>query len=304
MVTFMKNVPLGFIGAGVVGSSLAIALSNAGYGVTSVASRTHRSACMFADRLPSCEALSSPQDVVDNVDFVFITTPDDTIRPICESLSWRSGQGVAHCSGVASIDLLQNAADQGAQVGAFHPMQAFNSVDNGVAAISGSTFGIEGDDRIHSYLVDMATDIGGRPISLSPNDKVLYHVSGVLMGGLLAGLGCVAASLWERFGLTRDDGVRALTPMMRTVAANLEASGVPQALQGPIPRGDIGTICKHLDAISADTQNYLRLYSELALASLPFAVEKGTIGPERAEEIKELVDRYTNTDKIRKIDGD
>ena len=303
-MTFHKKSRLGFIGAGVVGGSLAVALSNAGYTVSSVASRSFGSARLFASRLPRCEAFSRAQEVVDIADFVFITTPDDAIRPVCDSLSWRLGQGLAHCSGVASVDLLRYATDQGAEVGAFHPMQALNSVDNGVAAIPGTTFGIEGDEFIRAYLAEMATAIGGKPTSLRPEDKVLYHVSGVLMGGLLSGLGCVAASLWEKFGHTRDDGVRALAPMMRAVAANLEASGVPHALQGPIPRGDIGTIRNHLDAVSADAPEYLPLYRELALASIPFAVEKGALGPARAAEIGELVGRYAAEDKVRAGDGE
>ena len=303
-VTFSKESRLGFIGAGVVGGTIAIALSNAGYTVASVASRTFSSARLFASRLPGCEALTGLQDVVDGADFVFITTSDDAITSVCESLSWRRGQGVAHCSGAASVDLLRHASEQGAEAGAFHPLQAFNSVENGVGAVPGATFGIEGGERTRAYLSELATAIGGKPIFLRPEDKVLYHVSGVLMGNLLTGLGSVAASVWTKFGYTRDDGVRALAPMMRAVAANLEASGVPQAVAGPFPRGDIGTIRKHLDAVSADASEYLPLYCELALAGLPFAVEKGALGPERADEIRELVGRYTAPGGLRQEAGD
>ena len=287
-----------------MGGSLAVALSNAGYAVASVASRTFSSARLFASRLPECEALTELQDVVDGTDFVFITTSDDAISPVCESLSWRPGQGVAHCSGAASVDVLEHASDQGAEVGAFHPLQAFNSVENGVAAVPGTTFGIEGGEQTRAYLSELATAVGGKPIFLRPEDKVLYHVSGVLMGNLLTVLGSVAASVWAKFGYTREDGVRALAPMMRAVAANLEASGVPQAVAGPYPRGDIGTIRKHLDAVSVDAPEYLPLYCELALAGLPFAVEKGALGPERAEEIRELVGRYTARRGLRTEAGD
>ena len=199
---------------------------------------------------------------------------------------------MAHCSGAASVDVLQHASQQGAEAGAFHPLQAFNSVENGVSAVPGTTFGIEGGEQTRAFLGELATAIGGRPIFLRPEDKVLYHVSGVLMGNLLTVLASVAASVWTRFGHTREDGVLALAPMMRAVAANLEASGVPQAVAGPYPRGDIGTIRKHLEAVSADAPEYLPVYCELALAGLPFAVEKGALPPERAEEIRELVGRY------------
>ena len=295
---FDKATPIGFIGAGNVGGSLAVAMSNAGYPVTAVGSRTFASAQTFAGRISDCKAYENIQEVADRADFVFISTSDDAIKTVCNQVSWHEGQGVAHCSGAASVDLLQPAVDQGAVAGAFHPLQAFNSVENGVKAIPGVTFGIEGNDAIQSYLRGIASDIKGIPISLRPQDKVLYHVSGVLMGNLLAVLASVAASMWEKFDHTRDEGVRALSPMMPAVSSNLDSVGVPQAVAGPYVRGDIGTVRKHLEAVSSSAPEYLSLYIELALVGLPFAVEKGALAPERSQEIKELLESYRSTDSI------
>ncbi|HHZ61628.1 MAG TPA: DUF2520 domain-containing protein [Dehalococcoidia bacterium] len=295
---FDKATQIGFIGAGNVGGSLAVAMSNAGYPVTAVGSRAFASAQTFAGRISDCTAYENIQEVADRADFVFISTSDDAIKTVCDQVSWREGQGVAHCSGAASVDLLQPAVDQGAVAGAFHPLQAFNSVENGVKAIPGVTFGIEGNDAIQAYLRGIASDIKGIPISLRPQDKVLYHVSGVLMGNLLAVLASVAASMWEKFDHTRDEGVRALSPMMPAVSSNLDSVGVPQAVAGPYVRGDIGTVRKHLEAVSSSAPEYLALYIELALVGLPFAVEKGALAPERSQEIKELLESYRSTDSI------
>ena len=295
---FDKATQIGFIGAGNVGGSLAVAMSNAGYPVTAVGSRAFASAQTFAGRISDCKAYENIQEVADRADFVFISTSDDAIKTVCNQVSWHEGQGVAHCSGAASVDLLQPAVDQGAVAGAFHPLQAFNSVENGVKAIPGVTFGIEGNDAIQSYLRGIASDIKGIPISLRPQDKVLYHVSGVLMGNLLAVLASVAASMWEKFDHTRDEGVRALSPMMPAVSSNLDSVGVPQAVAGPYVRGDIGTVRKHLEAVSSSAPEYLALYIELALVGLPFAVEKGALAPERSQEIKELLESYRSTDSI------
>ena len=72
----------------------------------------------------------------------------------------------------------------------------------------------------------------------------------------------------------------------------MDAQGVPQAVAGPYPRGDLGTIRKHLEALKASAPEYLPLYCELALAGLPFAVEKGALKPELAEEIERIVKSY------------
>lgn len=292
MPKFEKSAPIGFIGAGAVGGSLSVALSRAGYPVAAVASRTPQSARAFAERLPDCGVRADTQGVADSADFVFITAPDDAIAPICESLRWRDGQGVAHCSGAASVEPLASAAAQGAAVGAFHPLQAFASVDEGAENIPGTTFGIEAPPELREYLETMARDIGGNPIFLNPEDKVLYHVSGVLMGNLLAVLASVAASMWPKFGHDRNEGVRALIPMIAAAARNLAANGVPQGVAGPYPRGDVGTIRKHLQALKADAPEHLPLYCELALAGLPFAVEKGALSQERSDEIKALVKSF------------
>ena len=158
---------------------------------------------------------------------------------------------MAHCSGAASLGPLESASEQGAYAGAFHPLQAFSSVDEGIQNIPGVTFGIESAPEIRDYLEQMAHDIGGNPIFLRPEDKVLYHLSGVLMGNLLAVLASVAASVWPKFDHTRDEGIQALTPMMGAVARNLDANGVPQGVAGPYPRGDVGTIRKHLEALKS-----------------------------------------------------
>ncbi len=291
-MTFDKSTPIGFIGAGAVGGSLAGALNNAGYPVVAVASRTYASAEQFAQRIPGCQPCHNPQKLVDSACFVFITTSDDAIAPVCDSLRWREGQGVAHCSGAASLEPLRSAVESGAAIGAFHPLQAFSSVEEGVRNIPGTTFGIEATHELHDYLERMALDIGGNPIFLRPEDKALYHISGVLMGNLLSVLASVAASVWPKFDRSRDEGIHALTPMMVAVARNMDAKGVPQAVAGPYPRGDIGTIRKHLQTLSASAPEYLPLYCELALAGLPFAVEKGALKPELSKEIERIINSY------------
>ena len=152
MADFDKSTPIGFIGAGAVGGSLSVALKNAGYPVVAVASRTPASARAFAERLPGCAVLDDMQGVADCADFVFITTSDDAIAPVCESVRWREGRGLAHCSGAASVEPLASAASQGAAVGAFHPLQAFSSVEQGARNIPGTTFGIEAPPELRGYL--------------------------------------------------------------------------------------------------------------------------------------------------------
>ncbi len=288
MITLDKAARIGFIGAGKVGGSLGVAMARAGYAVVAVASRTQASADGFAARIEGCAAHPTFQDVADVCDMVFITTSDDAIAPVADSVEWRAGQGAAHCSGAASVDALAKAAGQGALAGAFHPLQAFSSVENGANSIAGSTFGIEGEGRMREYLFALAKGIGGNPVAIDAGDKALYHLSGVLMGNLLTCLVGISAEVWERIGYTRDEGARALTPMMRAVAHNIETSGIPAAVAGPYPRGDAGTVRKHMAALESRHPALLPLYRELALAGLPLAMEQG-LSADKAAELRRIL---------------
>ena len=223
-----------------------------------------------------------------------MTTPDDAIRPTAESVSWRAGQAVVHTSGALTLAVLDAAARAGASPGAFHPMQLFSSPDTGVDLIPDTTFGIAGDAELTVYLEEMALAIGGRPVFVRAEDKPLYHLSGVMVGGLLSSLGATAAQLWESFGFDRERGVRALAPMMRGVADNLETLGVPGGVAGPYTRGDLGTIRMHLETLDTRAPHVLPLYCEMAMAAIPLALEKGTVTGERADEIRRLVEQYRN----------
>ena len=120
-----RNLDIGFIGIGVLGRGLSLALAERGYRVAGAHSRSEASARWLADRIPGCGVYASAQALSDASGLVCITTPDSAIEEVTRSVNWRYGQGVVHCYGGASIELLKSAAQQGAMTGAFHPFQTF-----------------------------------------------------------------------------------------------------------------------------------------------------------------------------------
>ena len=87
---------LGFIGAGTVGTALAVLMSRNGYQVTGVSSRSQSSAEKLARTVAGCHAYENNQDAADSTGLVFITTPDDTIAGVASQVKWHSGQSVVH----------------------------------------------------------------------------------------------------------------------------------------------------------------------------------------------------------------
>ena len=283
------NSKLGFVGAGMVGKSLALALSKIGYSVVAVSSRSFSSACELAELVCGVTAYQTVQEVAECADIVFITVPDDAIESVASSVRWHTGQGTVHTSGVTSLDVLSTAAQQGACVGALHPLQTFSSIHDAVLSIPGSTFAIEGGGRIKTYLKEMTTNIGGTPIFLKSTDKALYHASVDMMGGLLTGFVALVADTWKHFGIEHEDAVRAIVPIIKGDAAALEAVGIPGALAGPYVRGDVGTIRKHLDAIGKIDHNLLAIYRQMALMTFPYAIDKGKLDKSVAAKIRSML---------------
>ena len=279
-------VKTGFIGAGVVGTVLAVSLSQKGSQVSVVASRSFPSAQRLAGRISGCRALHDIQEVADVADLVFITTPDSAIPLVASHVHWHQGQSVVHCSGADSLDVLEPARQAGARAGSFHPLQAFAGLEQALKNISGTTFALEAEEPLLSQLKALASLLDGEWIELRPGDKVRYHASAVFVSNYLVTLVRIALDLWQSFGVSRDQATRALLPLIQGTVGNIEKLGLPQCLTGPIARGDLTTIDKHIEALRAQDERLLSVYREMGLSTIPIALAKGGIDEQRAAEMK------------------
>lgn len=285
----MSELGIGFIGAGTLGKGLALGLSQAGYGVGAVASRTPATAHALAAMLPRCRA-TEPQGVVDECDVVFITTPDDAISAVAGSLNWSPGRAAVHCSGSGTLDLLLPVARMGARCGSLHPFQTFagiHSPQDALTRFQGITFAVEAAGWLSEVLEGMARDLGGRAIRLSPESRALYHASAFLSCGLLVGLLRAAAELWREAGLSEEEGLRAVLTLAETTVANVSALGLDGATTGPVVRGDVDTLREHIEELESKAPELVALYVNLAWASLPAA--KGRLNWESINRVGELL---------------
>jgi predicted short-subunit dehydrogenase-like oxidoreductase (DUF2520 family) len=279
----------GFIGAGTTGTALAVRLSEKGWPVVGVHNRTLSSADELARLLPNCRAYHTSQELVDVADMVFITTPDDAIAQVCREVHWHKGQIVLHCSGAHSVDILEPAKKLGATVGSFHPLQTFADIDQAMANLPGSTFGVEAEEPLLSTLKELASLLDGKWVELRPGDKVLYHVAAVFACNYLVTLVKLALDLWKGLGVSSREATSALLPLVRGTLSNIESVGLPDCLTGPIARGDLGTVERHLNALDAKNPSSITAYKELGLQTIPVALAKGKINEQKAEEMTNLL---------------
>ncbi len=295
----MEKLKIGFIGAGTVGTALAVRLNRCGYDIAAVSSRSLSSAQRLAGMVGDVPVYSSPQEVADHASVVFITTPDDAISVVIDLVRWHQGQNVVHCSGADGLDILEPARLVGAQVGSFHPLQTFASIQNAIDNLPGSTFALEAEGALLAVLETMAVSLEGRWIKLSAGDKAAYHTAAVMTSNYLVTLVKLATDLWAGFGIPRDQAIQALLPLLKGTLNNIENLSVPAALTGPIARGDIGTIQIHLNTLKETAPAILPAYCQLGLQTIPVALAKGKINDNQARELEDILTRTLKSNSER-----
>ena len=280
---------LGFIGAGTVGTALAIWLSEKGYPVVAAASRRYESAKKLAELVKDCRAYENNQGVADNAEAIFITTPDMVIPVIAAQLRWHSGQSVIHCSGADSLNVLEPAQQAGAYTGGLHPLQTFASVQIAIENLPGSTFALEAEEPTLSRLKEMVKALNGNLVVLRAEDKVAYHAAAVIACNYLVTLVKLSTDLWQTFNVPREEAIRALMPLLKGTLNNIGNIGIPNCLTGPIARGDTGTVQKHLIALENIAPELVSTYRELGRQTIPIALAKGRIDETKIKELEKIL---------------
>ena len=289
----MDDPRIGFIGAGTLGAGLGQAIAARGYRLVAVSSRSPSSAEEMAQKIPGCQAVALPQEVADQSDVVFITTPDGAINQVASQVQWRQGQGVVHCSGAASLDILEPAAARGAIVGSFHPHQTLaclESPEEAMERLQGTTFAIEGQGWLMGTLEQIASRLDAKAIFLKPEDRAIYHAAGVMACGCLTALFKAATEMWESIGVSTEDALSTVLPIVSTTVTNASRAGMEGSLIGPMVRGDTATIERHMKSMEVRVPHLIPLYGTLLLESLSLA--KDRVSEEKMSDMKRLIKDY------------
>lgn len=281
---------LGFVGAGRVGTALAVAFRRAGWPVTAVSSRAAANRERFVALVPGARAFAEPPAILDDADLVLLTVPDDAIAAVASSLRLYSGQAIVHTSGVLGSDVLAPALAAGTERGSFHPLVAFADHDAALAALPGASVAIEGDEPLLPLLEDLAVSIGARPVRIASDAKAAHHAAAVLAAGGLVALLDAVAELGRAAGLDEHAALEAYGPLARGGLGNVERLGIAASLTGPVVRGDAGTIEAHLAAIRRLAPGVEPAYAALLRRQVALASGRGDLPAEAAARILAALD--------------
>ncbi|MDR3543180.1 MAG: DUF2520 domain-containing protein [Desulfosporosinus sp.] len=261
----------GIIGAGIVGTALAVRLVEAGHECVGVHTRSRLSYERFRSYLTVDHR--PLEELVLAADSMFITTQDGMIRTVAEDLSVnvpiKPGQVWIHCSGSLPSDILRVKENLPIQCLSLHPLQAFASVEKALAILIGTHFGIEGDNQ--ELGEGIVRDLGGIPHPILATQKSLYHAGAVVASNYLVVLASLAVELFTEAGIPAEGALASLLPLMKGTLYNLEQVGLPQALTGPIARGDAQVVQGHLEHMPP---NLVKIYQGLGLIALELGENK------------------------------
>ena len=284
----LDTLRIGFIGAGRLGKALAWSFAGRGLRVVAVASPTRTSAEALVARIAGC-VVATQQGTVDACDLVFVTTPDAAIASTVAQANWRPGIAVVHCSGVTEVAALDKAARDGAMTGGFHPLQTFGDPAAAVRSLPGCTITIEAPEALNSVLVCLARRLECRVNRLPPGMRGRYHAAAGYTSQFINALFSEASKIWQSWGATEEEAVRALLPMARGTLASIESAGIAGGMPGPVSRGDLESVAKHLAALKGLGVDTLGLYRQLCERTVPLAVERGAIDAPLAVQFRELL---------------
>jgi len=205
-------------------------------------------------------------DQLPTTDAVLIATPDSAISPLAQLLAelpdrdWHE-KVVFHLSGALPASCLKALADKGALIASAHPVRAFS---NDHTCFKKTWVGIEGDKKAQTILQNAFNAIGGQCFCINSAQKIKYHAAAVIASNHMVALADAANTLWQDAGLEQHTSTALFESLALGVLDNLREQPPKQALTGPIARGDVDTVAKHVQALDADQANIALLYRQVS----------------------------------------
>ena len=217
------------VGPGRAGTSLALALTNAGWDVAPMLGRA-----------------DDPTDAAADVDLLVLATPDDEIRTVARAVRPDDTTVVAHLSGASGLDVLAPHERRAA----VHPLVALPTPEVGAKRLVGGWFAVAGDPMSD----EVVAALGGRSFTVDDADRATYHAAAVIASNHLVALMGQVERLADEVGVPFE----AYLDLATATLANVAVLGPGAALTGPAARGDESTIRRHLRALRADERRAYR----------------------------------------------
>lgn len=275
---------LGFVGAGKVGVTLGryfterkaeLEDSSINVTVSGYYSRTQTSAEVAATWTNSKTYRNLPS-LVEDCHIIFLTVPDSLLETLWEEMKILPLEGkiICHCSGAYTSKMFRNQADTSYYTYSIHPLFAISSKEYSYKNMGQAFFALEGEEKYLPFWLEFFKALGNSCGVIDSESKVKYHAAAVFSSNLVLSVANVGEKLLMDCGFSLEEARMALAPILRHNVENYIQVGLPEALTGPVERGDSSTISKHLSQLEGEIRE---IYTLLSGQLIDLAKEKNPL---------------------------
>ena len=288
--------PLSIIGAGKVGSTLAVMLHRGGYRIVSVISRRKNSAKNLALRTGCRRYSDRVSDIHPATKIILIAIPEEFVSGIsveiaaCRHLDF-STLAVFHTSGLLTSDALLPVRKKGGMTFSLHPVQSFSkaaSLAHQLRRMKNVTYGFEGTPPALPLARRLVNDLDGAFVRIPKEEKILYHIASVFASNYTIAVIGAVEELIKRIG----GGIRLshFEPLVKTSIENAFQLTPLRALTGPIARGSSETVEHQLQELRKSDSSLASLYQQIGLQTLKMAVRRKSLNPAVAKQLRKILE--------------
>lgn len=274
---------VGVIGVGRVGSVLGAALRRVGHQVVAVSGRSDLSRVRAEALLPGVSIVSAA-DVARSCDLLIIAVPDDALMGVAGDIAaeLHIGQYVMHVSGRHGLAALASVRERGAVPLAVHPVMTFTGTSLDLDRLEACPFAVTTDPVADSVARALVIEMGGEPIVVAEESRLLYHAALAHGANHLVTLVSQTLELLRVAGVVDPESLAG--PLLRAALDNALRSG-DGALTGPVARGDVDTVVSHLGELTEVVPEIADTYRALSGATAMRAWADGMLDHQTYERL-------------------
>jgi predicted short-subunit dehydrogenase-like oxidoreductase (DUF2520 family) len=181
---------------------------------------------------------------------------------------------ILHTSAIAEPAGLGALSAAGHAGGTFHPLVPFGDPEISADLLRKAWIGIDGDIAAKNTSRRLAGHLGARTLDIPPGKKAAYHAAAVIASNFPVVLASVAGHLLHDIGVPDSSAHQAVESLMSGALANMKRALPDDVLTGPVVRGDLETVGKHLRALIGHDRA-LEVYRAMSAAAGEIAQRRG-----------------------------
>jgi len=243
---------IAIIGAGKIAYSLVSSLIDSRFVVSIIISKNISSAEKLARKFGVKKYSDDFRNIPISCNAFFLCIPDSQLNLVAKILSKRKfnfrNSLFVHMSGALTTSVLDALDKKKALTASFHIMQTFPSKKT--IRISKIYVAIEtNSQRAERTLFSLANKLGLIPFKLENRNKIFYHLAAVHASNFLVGNIFNSQQLFDNAEIKGVDFREIMFPIISSTFSNIKKYGASKSLSGPIERGELQIIKKHLNAL-------------------------------------------------------